>query len=418
MGNTTLPIGTDISKYQTSRDGKIKPVMELLNSQTDFIAMRSGISYAYVDPMFAWYWQRAFRPRIAYHVIYPGEDAQKQVNHFLNIVKPTANDRLALDMELDHGVGKARITDMMLDCAERLKSSTGRYPIIYSRASWVNEFLEMVSHWADDFDWWLANYLKRLPAPQFTPEKAPPPTLPNGVKRWLIHQTAERGDGSKFGVVSHYIDIDRWNTANVSIDDYFGLGTSHEIYLPIISTPEPDPDYPEGLLKVQVWGQHDERWANDRMGSSYFTLAQKGCLVDVVAVYLRFLGIDTDPKRYNQLLSERNGYQYTVEGNIIYPSMYWKMPGKLFPGKIAEDLTDYVWFTGGAGWQTRARKILASGRPFLAQVSMPGGLQHWVLVVGELNGEFWCVDPEHGDCKPLSLRYQNKVYRISAYKRI
>jgi hypothetical protein len=87
-----------------------------------------------------------------------------------------------------------------------------------------------------EVDWWLANYLKALPYPQFTPEKNPPPALTKCVDNWLIHQTCERGNGGEFGVASHYVDIDRWNTGNKEIADFFGLGEETPPELPDLQT--------------------------------------------------------------------------------------------------------------------------------------------------------------------------------------
>jgi len=170
---------------------------------------------------------------------------------------------------------------------------------------------------------------------------------------------------------------------------------------------------------VQLWAQKDPRWGNDRMGSSYRTLAQKGCLVDATAIYLDYLGVDTDPKRYNQLLGLRGGYQYVVENGIKYANMYWKYPGVLYP-EIQRELTDYTWYWNGTGWETQARNILNSQRPVLALVDFyAGGAldQHWVLIVGYRADGWWVVDPETGTLINLS-KYGNKVYRIVGYRRI
>ena len=218
-----LPFGIDISKYQYSSDGKQKPNFDTINATCDFVALRAGISWGYTDPWFAYSWAHIVKPRLAYHVIYPGEDAGRQVDHFLDIVQPEASDRLVLDMELDHGYSKARITDTLLTCMELLREETGRYPIIYSRASWINQFVD-VSRLPSVTLWWLAHYLTRLPGPQYTPEKTPPPALPNGVNSWFMHQTAEHGNGSAVGVVSHYVDTNRFNGTHAELLAYFGLG--------------------------------------------------------------------------------------------------------------------------------------------------------------------------------------------------
>ena len=182
---------------------------------------------------------------MAYHVIYPGESAVSQMQHFLNIVRPTSTDRLVLDVELDHGQTKTKITDTLVQCLEYVKAQTGRYPIVYSRAGWINQFVDVSQ--LPEVDWWLANYLKALPYPLYTPEKNPPPLLPRGVTNWLIHQTCEKGNGAEYGVASHYVDLDRWNGTSDDILEYFGL------------TGQPEPIKPALEEKVdKLWAAHPE----------------------------------------------------------------------------------------------------------------------------------------------------------------
>ena len=119
-----------------------------------------------------------------------------------------------------------------------------RYPIIYSRASWINRFVDVSQ--LPDVDWWLAHYLKALPYPQFTPEKSPPPALPRGVTKWLIHQTCEKGNGAEYGVASHYVDLDRWNGSSDDILAYFGL------------TDAPAPEPPLERKVELLWEAHPE----------------------------------------------------------------------------------------------------------------------------------------------------------------
>jgi len=166
----------------------------------------------------------------------------------------------------------------------------------------------------------------------------------------------------------------------------------------------------DGLLDVQLWSQQDIRWGGDRMGSSYITLKQEGCLVTAVSSYLDYLGIDTDPKRYNQLLSTRGGYQPPNK-------MYWLMPDVLWKGQVAR--AEYQGFSYGQGWETLAQSILDSGRPALAHVDfIPGGSvqQHWVLLIGNIDGVWWMYDPIDGSVSALAARY-DKIYRIVGYRR-
>lgn len=464
---SNLPFGIDISSYQYSADGKRKPDFDKLNAAVSFCAIRAGISWGYVDKWARYSWDNVSVPKIAYHVQYPGEDANRQMDHLLRIIPVGEHTRYCLDLELAHGQTKARITQCTLTMLERLRRETGLYPIVYSRASWVNQYLSV-----DDLpvvDWWLANYLRARPAPYFTPEKEPPPILPRGVDRWLIHQTGEKGDGSAVGVVSHYVDCDRWNGSEAELRAYFGLEEQEPepeeppivvepLYRAVVATVPPNRlrvrrtaggefvrwlqsgeiisvwqeaggwarigvgewvmkswirklEEPTGTLDVPVWSQRDPRWKNDVMGRSGITLGQQGCLMTVTASALSFLlGRELTPKEYNRLATERGGY---APPNL----MFWKFPDVLFPGEIAR--AEYQLF-GGFGWEASASRILSEGRPVLAMVDfVPGGglQQHWVMLVGERDGQFVCLDPWDGIVMPLKPRYQ-KVFKIVSHRRL
>ena len=372
-----LPFGIDISRWNSNKELTRHPDFDkMIQGGVKFIAMRAGISWGYKDPTFDRNWGEASRvrlPRIAYHVPYFHQPVESQSSHFLRIVEGTGvnwgNDRLALDLEVDGGQPRAKITDVTCGMMERLKSITGRYPILYSRASWVDTFMAMNDLLADA-DWWLAQYYKANPAPQYTPEYPCPPRLPKGVNHWLIHQTAEKGNGSAVGVVSYYVDLNRWNGSLQDMYAYFGMSE------PV----EPDPDDPpvvidppkplyrarvtttppnrlrvrrtpngefvrwlqpndivdvyqetEGWVRIGVgewvmrrwierlnerpdalpvplYSQRDPRWENDLMGSSGITLGQEGCLVTATASGLSFLlGETITPKEYNRQQARRAG---------------------------------------------------------------------------------------------------------------
>lgn len=539
-----LPFGVDVSKYQ----GVINfDKLAAATPKVRFMAMRAGISWGYEDPQFVTNMAGAKRigvPRIAYHVPYFSEDAKKQTDHIMRILDKGGfdpqYDRLCIDAEQNNGMTKAAVTQKTAQILELLKNEYERYPMIYSRASWVDLWLDVGQ--LPPVDWWLANYLKALPAPQYTPEKSPPPLLPKGVGTWLIHQTGERGNGGKYGMQSYYVDTDRWNGAEEELSAYFGLteetpepppveiplfqakvitippnrlkvrkapngaerpqadwltsGQVVDVYeaqddwyrhgiekwssalwlkrlddtppvippseLPLfeatVTTVPPNrlrvrrtPNgefvrwlqsgdtvsvyqeqvgwyrigdgewassdylqrvfYRPDLLNVPLFSQRDPRWANDRMGNSYITLGQEGCLVTCTASLLNFLGIKVDPKTYNALLTARSGY---APPNL----MYWKMPDVLWQGEV--ERAEYSgWFSGGKGWEAFANAILESGRPALAHVDfVPGGAvnQHWVLLIGKVDGVWWCYDPWYGAVAALGARY-NGIYRIVSYRR-
>jgi GH25 family lysozyme M1 (1,4-beta-N-acetylmuramidase) len=455
----TLPLGIDISKHQGA--GLNYNLMRLM---TAFVAIRSGVSWGYQDPQFDANWQgMQGHNRIAYHVVYPSQSASRQMDWLLSIVDPGENDRLALDMELAQGLSKNAITDNFLTAIEWLRTRTGRYPITYSRANWVNSYLDI--NRLPKLNWWLANYLAPLPSPQFTPEKTPPPFMPDGVNEWLIHQTAEHGNGASVGVNSYYVDLDRWNGTIADVDAYFGRG---EQPLPDpIPDPEPlfqarvyswatpyvnvraqpstssgkvgikrpldvvdvyetlkdwyrieegyimsrflerlDKQEPPSLMAVPLYSQRDPRWASDLMGASGITLGAEGCLVTCTAAGLTYLGYAIDPKEYNRLASTRGGYAPPNK-------MYWMFPDVITNNVIKRN--EYRWVSGGVGWEQYVDPILDDKRPVWAEVRS-NGRQHWVLIIGKVDGAYWILNPWHGDVVEMSTRY-DRVYRIVSYQR-
>ena len=224
--NQEFAFGIDLSRYNASADLTQKPDFGLIAAhqpRVSFIAIRSGVSWGYRDPMFAVFSRQALAIGacvMPYHVLYPGEPALKQMNHFLRILEGIDLDsvRLVLDVELEHGQTRAVITNTLLSALELLEQETGRLPIVYSRALWVDANLRVAD--LPRVDWWLAQYYYRRPFPQYTPEYPCPPRLPKGVDQWLIHQTSERGPA--IGGAGNYMDYDRWNGTEADVLAYFG----------------------------------------------------------------------------------------------------------------------------------------------------------------------------------------------------
>lgn len=464
MSENTLPLGVDASSYQ----GDIN--IPTFKNQDDikYAMFRAGISWGFTDPKFYRNWTHVtWLPKIAYHVPYFGEDPNRQMNHFLSIKPLKPNDRLALDLELSHGYGKAFITDRLLQMLYYLKERTGRYPVLYSRANWVDTYL-YVDRLPAGLEWWLATYLRRLPSPLFTQERKSPPLLPKGVTSWLIHQTGDRNNGKKRGMQSYYLDSNRWNGTLADMHDWFFTEPPEEpeppvnekpLYKAVVKDIAPDrlnvrdaPDgdiigklyagtevevwedagdwvridegrwvseqflqrvvdeeqVEDGLLDVPLWNQRDERWANLKMGDSGITLAEQGCLVtDTASCLSLILGREVTPLEYGTALNNFNGYLRPTN------RMYWQMPKYLY----GVPLEIYKSFPYGTGWEETVRSMLKKGLPAMGRVDMlPGAgyMQHWVTFLGELNNAFWIHDPWYGGTSLLKARY-DKVYHISAY---
>ena len=85
----TEAFGADLSRFNISADGKIKPdpIAFLTNPEyISFVAYRAVISWAYQDPWFQWYWTYFSKQlegvgRVAYSVPYGGEPAIQQMDN-------------------------------------------------------------------------------------------------------------------------------------------------------------------------------------------------------------------------------------------------------------------------------------------------------------------------------------------------
>lgn len=469
MSELPLPRGIDISKYQFSQDGTQKPDFDKINSTCDFVAVRAGISWGYVDPWFRYSWEHIEKPRLAYHVVYPGEWSSKQMAHFLDIVKPREHDRLVLDMELDHGYSKARITNTLLECLEFILANTGRYPVIYSRASWVNEHLE-VSALPPNLDWWLAHYLTRRPYPLYTPERDSPPALPRGVNSWFMHQTGERGNGSAVGVVSHYVDTNRFNGTKAELLAYFGLDDE------VPPEPEP-PEDPDKLFDARVYSwakpylnfRSEPRIAPEtdigdietgtklpiyEIVGDWYRTSYKGTNGFVMSKFLERLDFEPpsmiidipplwqkDPRWGHILLgysswmtlasdgclatdfamvfgvtpAEFNARMQEV-GGFTGAKVYWQMVKVAYPDS---EYLKYIECYYVPAPLHEIDALLEQGVPVMVHVTR-NGYMHWVLIVGKNGNDYIINDPIDGMRASFLERYGDParwILRIVAYRR-
>jgi GH25 family lysozyme M1 (1,4-beta-N-acetylmuramidase) len=242
MPNDNYAFGIDLSKWNTSADGK-----KLVNFDTiaahdpkvSFVAMRAGVSWGYQDPWYSYYFQettRIKRIRLVYHVIFPAEAAQSQMDNFFRVLGDIDlfTIPLVLDLELDHGQTVAKITNTTAQCVKILTSRTGTYPIIYSRANWINRFLDVTA--LPPVYWWLAQYRYSYPYPLYTPEYPCPPTLPQKVSTWYFHQTASRGQ-SIGAAAMHYMDYNRFNGTEEALYNFANLTQPQPVTCPLDNLP-------------------------------------------------------------------------------------------------------------------------------------------------------------------------------------
>lgn len=227
----TQAFGIDISKWQSSADGRREMDFKAVKKHEEpitFIAARASIGSDYVDPLFHRYWKEMKRlrvARIAYHVLYFTEDAQKQMDAFFKILRfksDWSHDRLTLCLLVEDGADRKMITEITRESIEICQNRTGRLPIVYSKPDWINNFLDISALPA--LDWWIADYLTLQAYPHYTPEHPGPPRLPQGISNYLIHQTTEKG--KSIGADSFYMSYNRWNGDKNAVAAYFGKSSN------------------------------------------------------------------------------------------------------------------------------------------------------------------------------------------------
>ena len=177
--------GIDVSKYQSSQDGNKKMNFDKVaahKTPVTFVAARVGVSWSYADPMFDYYWGEMARIkvcRMAYFVPHFGESASAMMDALFRRLEGKVNlkhDRICLDLEVAGINPRERITATTLKCLDICKARTGRYPVVYTRANWVNSYLDIRA--LPKLDYWFAHYKAPLAWPLTRRNTPDHPTCP------------------------------------------------------------------------------------------------------------------------------------------------------------------------------------------------------------------------------------------------
>lgn len=263
----TYPLGIDVSSYQRTMDWQ-----RAIDTGAKFAFCKASEGASWVDPTFAYNWQELRRlglPHGAYHFFRPAQ-ALSQIELFVDTVQPEEGERLVLDAENNGWLDKYAMTLRLKDALEIVKLRTGRYPIVYSRASWMNANLIM-SH-LPIVDYWLAQYLKPYPWPFFTgmfpTEKI---DIPAGVSREQVkfHQGTDKGNGIRRGAQSLYIDMNHFIGTDDELSAYFGG----------VSVPEPEPEV--GLYQARVTASVLNVRSSPEIADNVVGQLTEGAIVDV-----------------------------------------------------------------------------------------------------------------------------------------
>src|ERR1700693_4824507 len=136
------------------------------------------------------------------------------------------------------------------------------------------------------------------------------------------------------------------------------------------------------VLPVQRFAQADPRWAEDELGPAPSTMGEEGCAVSSAAMVLAFYGQDIDPGRLNAFLSNSGGY--TPQGWL-----YWEKAADYQPGLVRhtyEDLPSFFLIDSN----------LIRGNPVIIRLRLPGGITHFVVIVGKRGFHYLIQDPGSG----------------------
>lgn len=168
-----------------------------------------------------------------------------------------------------------------------------------------------------------------------------------------------------------------------------GNGGNKGIVLEIEETIEPP--------ALTYYLQRDERWKDDRLGDSSFTMGSSGCLVTCLASIFNLYGREVTPGELNESFGKAG--VYNSSGDVIwgkitaaYPEVNAVVPQEVEPEKLAE--------------------ALKNGQYPLVKVKYLGkGYWHWVLLVGSDERGYLCMDPLYDKKKARPLNdHGGKVY--------
>jgi hypothetical protein len=163
------------------------------------------------------------------------------------------------------------------------------------------------------------------------------------------------------------------------------------------------PEVPSDSVVGGIYLQTDPRWADARIGGSGEEMRAVGCTVCCVSMALEHCGFAIDPGRLNKLLKENHGY--TKQGWLKWYALP-KLIGNTIrvetPDKPGTEIID---------------STLSSGYPVIAKVMIAERVPHWVLIVGNRDGEYLIKDPL-GDGRGLEKlsKYKSDVYSIRILK--
>ena len=151
--------------------------------------------------------------------------------------------------------------------------------------------------------------------------------------------------------------------------------------------------------------QNDETWRSARMGAAPDTMGGSGCLVTCLAASMEMqkktadVGYRMTPGELNEELVDHQVYD--ERANVLW-------------NPLREYLKGWTVETPSKPDGDEIEEMLRAGYFPIVKVRMPrSGANHWVMLMGAENGEYYCMDPLHGEDEMVSLsEFGNMVYAV------
>jgi len=165
---------------------------------------------------------------------------------------------------------------------------------------------------------------------------------------------------------------------------------------------------PEINLDVRWYGQTgDGSWERDNLGTSEtLTIRTHGCALTAASMVLKYLDIRTNPGRLNRWLLKNGGY---ADGWDDSSSAYL---GKVriiwtVPADKLDRISEYRRrdFHNEPADTELIREYLEKGIPVIAEVRLPDGTPHFVVIHGFRKEDFLIRDPLDRKIRRLSDKY-------------
>lgn len=280
-----------------------------------------------------------------------------------------------------------------------LKSFMDKLDSLTKSKNGIYTYYDLVDNFSDYFKskrLWVAWYTK-LETPQSVVSKCKAKGWTGDILLWQFGSNGDvdgdlDGDGIEFGMGRPVMDMNGW----LKTKEDWNKFTNKENNMENI------------LLNIEPLSQVDPRWAGNKLGTSNTTIGGYGCLITSVSMMLKYFNFDTDPARLNKLLINNGGY---YNGNLFT----WSKVSAFYPP------VTFAYRYNGA-LLDKIDEQLVKNRPVIIHVDFipttPYIDEHWVLVVGKVNGSYIINDPKDGKQLKFEDRYgdpKTKIFHVSTY---